>query len=81
LKTNNWVAGVLQIEKFLRETLKNAGVSKFGAVGDEFDSARHEVVATEKNSNVAAGKISAVLQTGFIFNGKVLRAAKVKIAE
>lgn len=71
--------GIAMIHKQLDNILKREGVEKIESVNKEFDPAYHEALAhipSEKDENV----ITAVIQNGYLMNGKVIRAAQVAVS-
>lgn len=78
LSTNDWVKGVAAIEQNLVKQITDLGVTKMEALGQQVDTARHEVVVTGPG---AEGVILEVLEDGYEFNGKVVRPAKVKVGD
>lgn len=79
LKENDWATGIAAIEKQFEATLASLGLKKIEAqVGEDFDANRHEVIATGEG---ASGKIIDLIEDGFELNGKVLRAAKVRVGK
>ena len=48
--------------------------------GVEFDPNYHNAVMMEDSDEVESGKISSVLQKGYMLNGRVIRATMVKVA-
>lgn len=79
LAKNEWVRGMTEIEKQFEGTLANLGLKKIEAkVGDALDANKHEAVATGDGES---GKILEVLEDGYDLNGKILRAAKVRVGE
>jgi len=79
LKKNEWADGISAIEKQFETTLENFGLRKIEAnVGDNFDANQHEVIATGKGEN---GKILELVENGFELNGKILRAAKIRVGK
>ena len=67
----------LQIQKFL----KDIGVEKIKTVGEKFDPHVHEAVETGTSSEKDDGIILEELKPGYMFNGRLLRPASVKIAK
>lgn len=77
LEKNEWAEGVTAIEKQFEQTLADLGLKKIEApIGTAYDSVRHEPVATAVGET---GVILAVIENGYELNGKILRAAKVRI--
>jgi molecular chaperone GrpE len=72
-----WVQGVQFIEKKLTGLLERSGVSPIEAVGQPFDPAVHEAVATEPGSS--QNFVVEVYQTGYKQGEQVLRPAMVKV--
>ncbi len=65
----------------LKTVLKQKGVEEIKAVGEEFNTDIHEAVSNVKADNDKdKGKIIDVVQKGYMLNGKVLRYAKVVVA-
>lgn len=62
----------------LTEYLKSKGLEKIEAVGAEFNTDVHEAVTmVPAPSEEMKNKVLDVIQTGYMFSGKVLRYAKV----
>jgi molecular chaperone GrpE len=59
------------------EALDQIGLSRFGAVGETVDRARHEVVETVPDPQRAPGTVVDVVEPGWIYQGIPLRHAKV----
>ncbi len=80
LKKNEWVKGVLNITKELESVLKHEGLEAFGNIGDKFNPEFYESVGVEK-SHQKQNEVSKILQKGYLYNKKLLRPAKVVLAE
>ena len=73
--------GISLIEKqFIGMLERKWGIKRFDAIGEEFDPQRHEAVAAEPRSDLAAQSILEVYQKGYLLHEKVLRSAKVKVS-
>lgn len=72
--------GMELIFKQFWETLEKAGVSEIKALGEDFDPNFHNAVMMEDSSEHDSGKVSEVLQKGYILNGRVIRPSMVKVA-
>lgn len=72
--------GILIIYKNLMKLLQDNNVKKIDCVGKEFDHNYAEVLLTEE-SNEKDNIVLEELQKGYLYNNKVLRYAKVKIAK
>ncbi len=79
LADNNWVTGVLYIEKQLEQTFEQFGVLKIKTVGEFFDPSKHEAVSSEP-SDQPENTILAEIEGGYMLNGLVLKPAKVKVS-
>lgn len=73
--------GVELIHRRLLDVLRARGVEPFESVGDIFDPAWHEAVATEPVGARRDGEIVAELRRGYRLNGRLLRPAQVKVAQ
>jgi molecular chaperone GrpE len=73
--------GVELIHRRLLEVLRVRGVEPFDSVGQTFDPAVHEAVATEPVGRHREGEIVAELGRGYRLNGRLLRPARVKVAQ
>lgn len=65
----------------LESTVTRLGLKPFGQPGDEFDPTRHEAIAHEHSSEVDKPTCVLVYQPGYEFNGKIIRAAIVSVAD
>lgn len=81
LKGNNWVTGVLYVEKQLEQIFEQFGVQKIETIGQEFDPKLHEAIETESSETVEMNKIIAEVESGYTLNGTVLKPAKVKVSK
>lgn len=64
----------------LMDYLKTKGLDKIEAKGEKFDTDLHEAVTQiPAPAEDLKGKVVDVIQTGYTFNGKVLRYAKVVV--
>lgn len=72
--------GVCMVEQQLRGLLGRYGVQRIITDGQFFDPALHEAVAREETNDVCEGTIVGELEPGYSLNGRVVRAAKVKVA-
>lgn len=73
--------GVKLIARKFADTLKGQQVDEIEAVGMELDTDRHEAVARVAGEKGQKGKIVDVVQKGYRMGDKVLRFAKVVVAE
>jgi len=76
------VQGVDMVEKKLLKTLGAAGLEIINPVGETFDPALHEAVATEPTSAREDDHVvSRVYQPGYLFKSQLLRPARVVVKQ
>jgi molecular chaperone GrpE len=76
------VQGVDMVEKKLLKALGNAGLKVINPVGETFDPALHEAVATEPTSAREDDHVvSRVYQPGYVFKSQLLRPARVVVKQ
>lgn len=80
LANDNWVTGVLYVEKQLEQIFESLGVTKIKTVGELFNPQLHEAVETEPSETVPVDHVTTELESGYTLNGKVLKPAKVKVS-
>ena len=78
LKTNEWVKGITAIEQDLIRQMSEMGLKKMECLGQQVDTARHEVVTIGPGKE---GEIITVIDDGYELNGKILRPAKVIVGD
>ena len=64
----------------LEDILKKRGLESIKAVGEKFDPAFHEAIA-EVEAKAEPGTVVEEIEKGYKLNGKVIRAARVKISK
>ena len=72
--------GMANIFKLFWDILKKNGLEEIESLGIDFDPNLHAAVAVEDSDEYESGKVCFVLQKGYKLNGKVIRAAMVKVA-
>lgn len=76
------VQGVDMVEKKIMKALGSAGLQVINPVGETFDPALHEAVATEATSAREDDHVVArVYQPGYVFNTQLLRPARVVVKQ
>src|ERR1700716_1789630 len=76
------VQGVDMVEKKLLKALDNAGLEVINPLGETFDPALHEAVATEPTSAREDDHVvSRVYQPGYLFRSQLLRPARVVVKQ
>lgn len=79
--------GLRAIHKRLSETLKAQGVTPIQSVGQEFDPSLHEAIgaikagASRSGIVLEPGAVTDETRRGYIWNGEVLRPARVHVAK
>ena len=79
-KNESFVKGMEMIFNQLIGVMTKAGVEEIKALGEDFDPNFHNAVMAEESSEYESGKVTEVLQKGYILNGKVIRPSMVKVA-
>ena len=74
------VEGVEPIWNTMWATLEREGMEKLTPVGEAFDPTRHEAVAHEPGEG-GPPQVSDVLRSGWVWKGRVLRPAMVKVRD
>ena len=74
------VDGVRLVHRALAEALRKEGVEEIAAEG-AFDPHVHEALLTQPGNGVEAGDVLQVLQKGYRLGDKVVRPARVIVAE
>jgi molecular chaperone GrpE len=62
-------------------SLTRVGLKPFGAVGDDFDPQVHEALTVVEDPTATSPKVATVYQAGYLFGDKVLRPARVVVAQ
>ena len=82
----NWRVGIEYIFMTFESKLAEQGFEKFGKVGETYNPELHEALATETaTENTTASEsqkpdtISQIIMSGYNHQGKLFRAAKVKV--
>ncbi len=72
--------GITLIRKQLADTLTKHGVQRIEAAGKMFDPHQHQAIERLESSDYPDGSVVAVFQDGYMFHGRVLRPAIVRVA-
>ena len=76
------VEGVAMVEKKLAKTLAGHGMEIVDPAGHPFDPALHEAVMTEPAASAEEDHLVArTFQVGYVFNGQLLRPARVVVKQ
>ena len=79
-KVKNIVVGLEMVSKQFLDALKGHGLEKIDTNGREFDPNFHEAISKEASEGKKEMEIIKEQQSGYILNGRVLRASKVTVA-
>lgn len=74
------IKGFSLIHRKMLTLLENAGIKVINPVGEVFDPAFHEAIGRDESSDLESGRVTAVLQKGYVHGDKVLRPALVRVA-
>jgi molecular chaperone GrpE len=81
-RIKQWADGVTLIRGQLDSVLGSAGVKPIDQIGIPFDPNMHEAMMMKPATpEAAAGTVVAVLEPGYLLHEKVIRPAKVVVAE
>jgi molecular chaperone GrpE len=72
--------GVTLIRKQLWDAIARHGVQRIEAAGKMFDPHQHQAIERLESTEYPDGFIVAVFQDGYLFHGRVLRPAIVRVA-
>ena len=73
------VDGVNGTARSFEKALISVGVEPVAAIGEKFDPQLHEAVDTIETDEESEGIITAEYARGYIFNGRLLRPARVQV--
>jgi molecular chaperone GrpE len=77
---SNYAKGVQLIHQRLQEILKKMGLEPMETLGERFDPNRHQAVERVPAESVEDQTILGEFQKGYLFKGRLLRPAMVKVA-
>jgi molecular chaperone GrpE len=77
---DNYRKGFELIYKQLLDNLTRLGAERIDPLGKPFDPHLHQAVDRAETSEHQDGEILAVFQPGYVFHGRVLRPAMVRVA-
>lgn len=77
----NWLISIKALQVRFRRILEDIGVVAISAVGSEVNLEIHDVVAVVPAGEFPPDTIVKEQQTGYYFRGKLLRDAKVVVAQ
>lgn len=74
-----YTKGMNMIFKQFMDVLEKSGLEEVAAQGEDFDPNFHNAVMTEDNDEYESGKVTEVLQKGYLLNKKCIRPSMVKV--
>ncbi len=74
------VGGIELTGRELVSVLQRHGIEKIDAAGEKFDHNLHEAMFEMPTADAEPGTVVTVVQTGYVLNGRLLRAARVGVA-
>lgn len=77
---SKYVQGVKLIHQRLQEILKKMGLEAMDTTGQQFDPNRHQAVERVPTESAGDQTILGEFQKGYLFKGKLLRPAMVRVA-
>ncbi|WP_067822003.1 nucleotide exchange factor GrpE [Actinomadura kijaniata] len=78
---NELVGGFKSVGEALESTVGKLGLERFGAEGEPFDPTVHEALMHSYSADVTETCVATVLQPGYRIGERVLRPARVAVAE
>ncbi len=73
--------GFKAVAESLEGAVSKLGLTPFGQVGDEFDPRIHEALMHSYSDEVAGPTCQVILQVGYSIDDRILRPARVAVAE
>lgn len=67
--------------KMLGSTMERFGIQVVDPEGEPFDPQVHEAISMQPSDDVEPGSVVAVVQKGYVLNGRLLRPAMVIVAD
>jgi len=76
-----FLKGIEMVMAHVYEMLKRNGIKSIEAKGKPFDPHRHEVLMQEETPSQEDGIVLEEFQKGYLYNDRVIRTSKVKVAK
>lgn len=74
-------AGLKLLARQLQSALADQGLVALDPTGEAFDAKVHEALASEAKEGVKAGTVVSTVEKGYALDGRVLRPARVIVAQ
>jgi len=78
---SNFHTGIEMIYRQMKDILVNENIEAIDALGEEFDPNFHEALLHIHDENYGENIICQVIQKGYLYNNKLLRAARVAVSK
>ena len=78
---DNWLVSLRALQAKQQKAVESIGLVPMDCIGSKLDLNLHEVVKTVRNPSVPPETVVEVAQKGYYFRGKILRDAKVVVAQ
>lgn len=75
------IEGIRMIDRQLLGVLENRGLKRVAAQGQPFDEQIHEALGVDAVEGVAPGTVTAEIEAGYKLGNKVIRPARVRVAQ
>ena len=80
-RVKTFVDGIEATERAMLRTFEKNGIEKLEPLDEPFDPNFHEVMFEGPAPDKAPGTIIQVVETGYVLNGRILRPARVGVAQ
>jgi molecular chaperone GrpE len=75
------VEGQAATQRLLAKAFEKLGIGELDPVGQPFDANQHEAMAMQPSPTAEPDSVLAVIQRGYVLNGRLLRPARVIVAK
>jgi molecular chaperone GrpE len=72
--------GQAATQRLLAKAFEKLGIKELDPVGQPFDANQHEAMAMQPSTTAEPDSVLAVVQRGYVLNGRLLRPARVIVA-
>ena len=80
-KDQDWIKGILQIQKQFQDFLKKYDIKEIPTGGEKFNPNFHEAVTHEEKEGVEPETVFEEVMPGYTLSDKILNPAKVKVGK
>ncbi|HAV92289.1 TPA: nucleotide exchange factor GrpE [candidate division WOR-3 bacterium] len=71
------IEGIRMIDKQFHQAFEKLGVKVYESKGERFDPSKHEAISVKTDAKMGDGVVLEEHQRGYMYQGKILRPAKV----